>query len=304
VQSKRSPHATAVSACFVRFAMILPLVIALVLALACPSPVAAQTAASKPADKKPPEVAVQTPAAAVDAPTEDAIKQRAQELDAARTLQKNAEELQQKLKADAAAIGQDRSKLNQQLIDIAARCAASNPDRRHRGATAPARCPRAAHPRFAGFAACRDRRSAGGLATRRTARPAGAAGETGRRAAIAAHRHAARAVVPEMRSRAEDLVNDLGELVALRKSIADERDRLATDRDKLTTDRTQLAALVDERQKQQSALEKDMEAERSRAATLSKQVETLQDLIAKMERDLKTAAKAAAAASLQGPRQP
>ena len=50
----------------------------------------------------------------------DAIKQREQELEAAREQQRKAAELQQKLKADIAAIGQDRTKLNQQLIDIAA----------------------------------------------------------------------------------------------------------------------------------------------------------------------------------------
>src|SRR5258708_9433429 len=49
----------------------------------------------------------------------DAIKQREQELEAARAQQKSAAELQAKLKADMAAIGQDRSKLNQRLIDIA-----------------------------------------------------------------------------------------------------------------------------------------------------------------------------------------
>ena len=41
-----------------------------------------------------------------------------------------------------------------------------------------------------------------------------------------------------------------------------ERDRLAADRDKLKDDQTRLAALVDERQRQQSAIEKDMEAGR------------------------------------------
>src|SRR5258705_1029469 len=50
----------------------------------------------------------------------DAIKQREQELEATRAQQKSAAETQAKLKADIAAIGQDRSKLNQQLIDIAA----------------------------------------------------------------------------------------------------------------------------------------------------------------------------------------
>ncbi|MGG2305236.1 hypothetical protein ACE4Z6_27820, partial [Salmonella enterica] len=46
----------------------------------------------------------------------DAIKQRAQELEAARARQKSAEEAQAKLKAEIAALGQDRTQLNQQLI--------------------------------------------------------------------------------------------------------------------------------------------------------------------------------------------
>ena len=63
------------------------------------------------------------PAAAQIAPlppvSADAIKQREQELEAARVEQRNAAELRQKLQAAIAAIGQDRSKLNQQLIDTA-----------------------------------------------------------------------------------------------------------------------------------------------------------------------------------------
>ena len=107
-------------------------------------------------------------------------------------------------------------------------------------------------------------------------------------------------VVPELRARAEQLADDLTELVALRKTIASERDRLAADRDKLRDDQTRLAALVDERQRKQSAIEKDMEAEGARAIALSRQVDSLQGLIGKMEQDLKSAAKAAATASLQG----
>ena len=86
----------------------------------------------------------------------------------------------------------------------------------------------------------------------------------------------------------------------MRKTIATERDQLAVDRDKLKDDQTRLAALVDERQRQQSSIEKDMEAEGARAIALSRQVDSLQGLIAKMEQDLKSAAKAAATASLQG----
>ena len=60
------------------------------------------------------------PAQQATAISPDAIKQREEELEATREQQRKAAELQQKLKADIAAIGQDRSKLNQQLIDIAA----------------------------------------------------------------------------------------------------------------------------------------------------------------------------------------
>src|SRR6516165_4351732 len=69
-------------------------------------------AAAQPAAAPPQQTAARAP---------DAIQQRAQELEAARQQQKSAAEQQAKLKADIAAIGQDRSKLNQQLIDIAAK---------------------------------------------------------------------------------------------------------------------------------------------------------------------------------------
>jgi septal ring factor EnvC (AmiA/AmiB activator) len=88
--------------------------------------------------------------------------------------------------------------------------------------------------------------------------------------------------------------------VNLRKAISTERDQLAGDRDKLKEEQTRLASFTEERQKQQSAAEKDMEAEAARALTLSRQVDSLQGLIAKMEQDSKAAAKAAATASLQG----
>jgi septal ring factor EnvC (AmiA/AmiB activator) len=107
-------------------------------------------------------------------------------------------------------------------------------------------------------------------------------------------------VVPELRARAEKLADDLTELVSLRKTIGSERDRLAIDRDRLREDQTRLAALVGERQRKQSAVEKDMETESARAVALSRQVDSLQGLIGKMEQDLKSAAKAAAAASQQG----
>src|SRR5262249_26975624 len=75
------------------------------------------------------------------------------------------------------------------------------------------------------------------------------------------------AVVPELRGRAERLAGELGELITLRRNIAAERDQLAIDRDRSRNDGTRLAALVEERQRQQSARQKDLDAENTRAIT-------------------------------------
>ena len=249
-----------------------------------------------------PALAQTTPPAQQTAATSpDAIKQREQELEAAREQQRKATELQEKLKADIAAIGQDRSKLNQQLIDIAAQV-------------------RSVETRIGDAEArlrpldSREQQIRGSLDSRRAEiiEVLAALQRAGRRTppallvrpedALQSLRTAMLlgSVVPELRGRAEKLASDLGELVALRKTISTERDALAGDRDKLKDDQVRLAALVDERQRQQSAIEKDMATEGARAISLSKQVDNLQGLIAKMEQDLKSAAKAAATASLQG----
>jgi septal ring factor EnvC (AmiA/AmiB activator) len=231
----------------------------------------------------------------------DAIKLREEELEAARAQQKSAAELQQKLRADLAAIGEDRSKLNQRLIDIAAQVRGVE----IRIGDAEARL----RPLDS-----REQQIRGSLESRRSeiVEVLAALQRAGRRTppallvrpedALQSLRTAMLlgSVVPELRGRAERLANDLGELVLLRKTIATQRDQLAIDRDKLRDDQTRLAALIDERQRKQSSIEKDMEAESARAITLSRQVDGLQGLIAKMEQDLKSAAKAATLASQQG----
>jgi murein hydrolase activator len=231
----------------------------------------------------------------------DAIKQREQELEVTRAQQKSAAEAQARLQADIAAIGQDRSKLNAQLIDIAAQVRSVET----RIGDAEARL----RPLDA-----REQQIRGSLDSRRSeiVEVLAALQRAGRRAppallvrpedALQSLRTAMLlgSVVPELRSRAEKLTGDLTELVTLRKTIASERDRLAVDRDNLTNDQTRLAALIDERQRKQSTIEKDLETEGARAIALSRQVDSLQGLIAKMEQDSKSAAKAAATASLQG----
>src|SRR5215207_8148849 len=250
------------------------------------SPAAAQSAA---------------PAQQATAVSPDAIKQREEELEATREQQRKAAELQQKLKLDIAAIGQDRSKLNAQLIDIASQvrgfeASIGDAETRLR--------PLDSH----------EQQIRNSLEGRRSeiVEVLAALQRAGRRTppallvrpedALQSLRTAMLlgSVVPELRARAEKLATDLGELVNVRKKIATQRDVLARDRDRLKDDSVRMAALVEERQRKQSAIEKDVEAEGARAINLSKQVEGLQGLIAKMEQDLKSAAKAAATASLQG----
>ena len=101
------------------------------------------------------------------------------------------------------------------------------------------------------------------------------------------------AVLPEMRHQVEALANDLTELLDVRKKIADERDRLKGSRLARRPNATRMTALIAERQKQQAEREKALDAERTRAADLAKQVDNLKDLIAKLEQGLDPAIRAA-----------
>src|SRR3954466_4048031 len=243
----------------------------------------------------------QTPAPQTAAVAPDAIKQREQELEAARASKRSAEEAQAKLKAEITSLGQDRTQLNQQLIDTAAnvRTVETKVDE--------------AEARLKTLNG-REQQMRSSLDSRRAdiVEVLAALQRAGRRTppallvrpedALQSLRTAMLlgSVVPELRGRAEKLAADLGELVNLRQRIATKRDELARDRDRLKDDSVRMAALVEERQRKQSAIEKDVEAEGARAINLSRQVEGLQGLITKMEQDLKSAAKAAATASLQG----
>jgi murein hydrolase activator len=237
--------------------------------------------------------------AAVASP--DVIQQRAQELEAARQQQKNTAEQQAKLKADIAAIGQDRSKLNQQLIDIAAQV--RGVENNIGDAEARLRALDAREQQIRLLLGSRRAEVVEVLAAlQRAGRRTPPALLVTPEDALQSLRTAMLlgAVVPELRARANELAGNLGQLVGLRKAIAAERDGLAANRDKFRDDQTRMAALVDERQRKQAAAEKDMEAEGARAIALSKQVDSLQGLIGKMEQDVKSAAKAAATASVQG----
>lgn len=256
--------------------------------------IASCAGASLLADESFAQAQTAAPAPQTAAISPDAIKQREQELEAARASKKSAEEAQAKLKAEISSLGQDRTQLNQQLIDTAANVRTVETKIEE------------AEARLKTLNG-REQETRASLDSRRAdiVEVLAALQRAGRRTppallvrpedALQSLRTAMLlgAVVPELRGRAEKIAGELGGLVALRKTIAAERDQLASDRDRVRNDQTRLTALVDERQRQQSSREKDLDAENSRAITLSKQVGDLQGLIAKMEQDLQSAAKAA-----------
>jgi septal ring factor EnvC (AmiA/AmiB activator) len=194
----------------------------------------------------------QTATKQVAAPDPEAIKQRTQELEAARE-QKKAAELEQKLKAEIAAIG--RSHQTQSATDR--HC--TQRDVEVKMADTEGGCARSmrANCRFAPRSTRRDEIAEVLAALQRAGRRAPPALFVRPEDALQSLRTAMLlgAVVPDMRARAAKLASDLGELVSLRKNIAEERDRLAADRDTLNEDRTRLAALVQERQRKQTDTE-------------------------------------------------
>ena len=110
------------------------------------------------------------------------------------------------------------------------------------------------------------------------------------------------AVVPEMRSAAEALAADLGELGRLRASIAGDRDALAAQSASLTAERSRLSTLVAARQAAQAAAEGTLDGARERATALTHQASGLKDLVARLEatRAADDARRQAAAADAAG----
>jgi septal ring factor EnvC (AmiA/AmiB activator) len=100
------------------------------------------------------------------------------------------------------------------------------------------------------------------------------------------------AVLPEVRQQAEILSADLGELVRLRKEIAQERDKLARDLFVLAEERQRLSVLIDERQKRQSEAEQALGGEREHAHQLARAAGSLNALIGEIEQALDAAARA------------
>lgn len=222
----------------------------------------------------------------------DILRARGQELAAIRAEQKRAAESEAKLRAEIESLGNDRRKLNTDLIGTAARL-------------------REVETRLSAtetrLAPLEEQEQAlrHSLSERRDtiAEILAALQRTGRRpppALLVSPQDAARtlrsaivlgAVVPELRDRAERIAADLGALQTLRTGIASERSKLTTDLAALSDEQRRMTLLVEERQKQQAESEKALELERGHATALARQADTLQDLVARLEQGLDSAAR-------------
>jgi septal ring factor EnvC (AmiA/AmiB activator) len=228
----------------------------------------------------------------------DLLKQREQELQAARAEQRKAIENEKKLRLEIEALGDDRRKLNQALIDTAAKLR----DGESRLAAGESRL-KGLETQESGLRKSLAERQAVIVevlaALQRIGRRPPPAVLVRPEDALQSVRTAMMlgAVLPGMRDEAQKLATDLAEFVRIRAGIADEKAKLTSELAKLSAERPRMAALVEERQKKQVEAEKSLESERQSALSLSRQVDNLKDLIGRMEQGLDSAAKAARAAA-------
>jgi septal ring factor EnvC (AmiA/AmiB activator) len=230
-------------------------------------------------------------------PALDGLRQSDRELEAIRAEQKKAAETQAKLKAEIDAIGADRRKFNQALIDTASRLRAvevriAETERRLKPLDQRENTLRQSlDERRAVIAQVL-------AALQRIGRQPPAAIMVSPEDAVQSVRTAIMlgALLPEMRAKAEALAADLSDLLRTRKEIAGERERLVRDIALLTEERQRITLLSEERQKKQAETEKALEAERQRSLALARQVDNLKDLIGRAEQSLDSATRAARSA--------
>ena len=232
-------------------------------------------------------------AAETPKPTLDDVHQRDQELESLRAEQKKALDAQKKLQEEIDAISEDRRKLNQALIETAADIRSVET----RTAAAEGRLGQLTESETGIRKALDARRGVIvevlAALQRIGRRPPPAmllkpedALESVRAAMLLG------AVVPEMRTEAESLGGELSDLVRVRGEAAAERDRLGRDLAALANQKMRMSMLIDQRQKRQGEAEKELDGQRQQAVGLSRQAETLKDLIGKLERDLDPATRA------------
>lgn len=226
-------------------------------------------------------------------PTLDDVRQRDRELEALRADQRRSIDAEKRLREEIAAIGEDRRKLSQSLIDAAAAIRKAE----GRVADAEARLQQLAATE-SGIRTTLDGRRAVIIevlaALQRMGRRPPPAMLVKPEDALESVRGAMLlgAVVPEMRNEAESLAGELSDLVRVRAEAAAERDNLTRNLTTLAEQKARMMLLVDARQRRQGEAEKELDTERQNAVTLARQADSLKDLIARLERGLDSAAKA------------
>jgi murein hydrolase activator len=222
----------------------------------------------------------------------DVLRQRDEELKSAHDQQRKSAETEASLKREIEQVGADRRKLNQDLIDTAARLRGIE----SKIAATQERLKPLDENENSIRKSLDGRRAIIGevlAALQRIGRRPPPALIVSPEDALQSVRTAMvlGAVLPEMRHEVEALANDLSELLTVRKKIDVERDQLKTEVALLDTGRTRINALVDERQKLLTEREQALDAERARAGGLARQVDNLKDLITKLEQGLDPAAR-------------
>lgn len=109
------------------------------------------------------------------------------------------------------------------------------------------------------------------------------------------------AILPEMRVEAETLAADLSELARVRSELASARERLAALRQSLDEDRARIAGLVGERQRRQAEANPVQPADKVQAETVAKGTGDVHDLVTRLESEVPSAARAAEAARAGAP---
>ena len=226
------------------------------------------------------------------------LKLRDKELEDLRLEQKRTIESESKLRREIESIGDDRRKLNQQLIDTAARVRGveeriSQTQERLAPLDASEKSLRKTLDGKRGVIAeilAALQRIGRHPPPVMMVRPEDALQSV--RTAILLG-----AVLPELRHEAGVLLSDLSELLRIRKEIDDERASLARDLASVAEERQRLALLIEGRQKQQASTEQALDAGKKRAGELARQAGDMKDLIAKLEEGLDSATRSARAAA-------
>jgi septal ring factor EnvC (AmiA/AmiB activator) len=228
----------------------------------------------------------------------DALKQHDQDLEATRARQREAQDNQAKLKREIESLSQDRRTLNQQLIDSATRVR----DVEAKINATQARLTPLDQQEHA-LQSFLDQRRAVIMeilaVLQRVGRQPPPALLVRPEDALRAVRTAIAlgAVVPEMRAEVDTVTADLTDLLRVRKAVVAQREQVSQELEQLAREQLRMNMLIDERQKKQDVAQQALDTERKRAADLARQADNLEELIATLEQNLDSAARAARTAT-------